>query len=139
MSYQHADSDEAQRIWTKRITGNILIAEYDDGDYLIYNNNKSRSLGDGLILEPPQMQELLDFADNVEISDEALLGEDFHNGELVVRYQDGSYTLDPSDLDTNMTLSEKQIDDLDSLMERMELIMEDYHKLIEMQEKQRSG
>jgi len=46
MSYQHADSDEAHRIWTKRITGNILIAEYDDGDYLIYNNNnKSRVSG----------------------------------------------------------------------------------------------
>jgi len=35
------------------------------------------------------MQALLDFADAVETSDEALLGEDFHNGELVVRYREG--------------------------------------------------
>lgn len=132
MTYQHADSDEAHRIWTKPIPGNILIGEYDDGDYLIYN--ESRNPWHSLILEPPQMQALLDFSDDVKTPDETLLGEDVQNGKLFVRYQDGAYTFHPEDLDDTPSLSAEQMDALHRLLEKMEMIKQDAEELMKKQE-----
>ncbi|MFC7140604.1 hypothetical protein ACFQMA_12305 [Halosimplex aquaticum] len=133
MSYQQADSDEAYRIWTESITGNILVAEYDDGDYLIYN--QSRNPWDGVLLEPPQMQALLKFTLEVEMSGKACLGEDIQNGKLFVRYRDGAYTLNPEDLNITPTLSEQQMDEITSLVKKMQTLMQDYDEYMEPTER----
>lgn len=134
MTYtQSEDTDEAYRVWTERIPGNILIGEYSDGDFLIYNEFEEP--WHSLILEPPQMQALLDFSDAVETSGDASLGENCLTGQLTVRYQDGAYTFDPEEEDISPTLSKKQIDAIHSLLERMEYIMQEYDKLMEIQER----
>jgi hypothetical protein len=124
------DTGEAHRVWTKPIPGDILVGEYSDGDYLIYN--ESEEPWHSLVLEPHQMEALLDFSDRVETAKVASLGEDIVNIELTVRYHDGAYIFHHAEVDYNPRLSVKQVEAIRSLLDDMQVIMEGYHELMEM-------
>lgn len=129
MTYQSAET-EAHRVWTESITGNLLLAEYSDLDFLIYNETEEP--WHSLILEPRQMQALLGFIETAETSGEASLGENSLTGKLTVRYQDGTYTLDPEEMDIEPTLTEKQSGAIYGLLQHLDTVVVNGDELIEM-------
>lgn len=129
MTYQSAET-EAHRVWTESITGNLLLAEYSDLDFLIYNETEEP--WHSLILEPRQMQALLEFIETAETSGEASLGENSLTGKLTVRYQDGTYTLDPEEMDIEPTLTEKQSGAIYGLLQHLDTVVVNGDELIEM-------
>lgn len=115
MTYtQHTDSDKAYRVWTKLIPGNILVGEYSDGDFLIFN--QASESWHSMILEPQQMQALLDFTKTAETSGEASLGENCLTGQVTVHYQDATYAFKLEESDIRPTLSEKQMEVIHSIV-----------------------
>ena len=130
MTYQSADTEEAHRVWTESITGNVLLAEYSDLDFLIYN--KTEDPWHSLVLEPQQMQALLEFIETAEPSGEASLGENSLTGKLTVRYQDGTYTLDPEEMDIKPTLTEKQSGAIYGLLQHLDTVVVNGDEPIEM-------
>ena len=130
MTYQSADTEEAHRVWTESITGNLLLAEYSDLDFLIYNETEDP--WHSLVLEPRQMQALLEFIETAGTSGEASLGENSLTGKLTVRYQDGTYTLDPEEMDIKPTLTEKQSGAIYGLLQHLDTVVVNGDERIEM-------
>jgi hypothetical protein len=103
-------SEEAHRIWTEGITGNKLVAEYSDGDYLIHHDEWS------LLFEPAQMRALLKFVRTADSGDEKSLGENSANEEMTVRYQNESYQFDGGDVYGNPSVSTEEMDEVETLV-----------------------
>jgi hypothetical protein len=121
---QNVDIDEVHRLWTRFISDDIFIVEYSDHDFLISHNRFDGPWND-LLLKPHQMRALLDFSDAVESAGEASLGESIDTGQLTVRYEDGTYTLDPEERDDMPVLSESQMDAIHDLLDHRVIVAQD--------------
>lgn len=130
MTSQSADTEDAHRVWTESITGGLLLAEYSDLDFLICN--ESEEPWHSVILEPPQMQALLEFIETAEPSEKASLGENSFTGQLTVRYHDGTYTLNPERRDIKPTFNEKQGGAIYGLLQHMDTIVYNSDESIEI-------
>jgi hypothetical protein len=70
--------------------------------------------------------------DRVGTSKAASLGDDIVNIELTVHYHDGAYIFNHPEVDYSPRLSETQVEAIRSLLDDMQVIMEGYHKRMEM-------
>lgn len=109
--------DEAQRIWTRHITDNVLVGEYDDGDIIIANCGNAQSW-QSLLLEQHQMSKLMEFsyADDRETIGQRSLGKDSLGDEATVKYQDDTYII-VQDVGSEVQLPTKQVNQLVKLLE----------------------